>query len=92
MTGASNKAFDYMAAGIPTRVWIQRGSCRRCSITPGTADYDPANVESIVDALGWLLAHPAERRAMATLARAKIESDWNYDTAFAPVLEALSGA
>jgi glycosyltransferase involved in cell wall biosynthesis len=90
MTGASNKAFDYMAAGLALLVsdladwremFVARGFARAC---------DPADPDSIAAALGWFLDNAAERRAMAARSRAKIVEDWNYDTAFAQVIDALN--
>jgi glycosyltransferase involved in cell wall biosynthesis len=89
MTGASNKAFDYMAAGLALLVsdladwretFVARGLARAC---------DPDDTNSLVAALNWFLDHPQERRAMAARGRNKIETDWNYDTAFAPVIAAM---
>jgi glycosyltransferase involved in cell wall biosynthesis len=92
MTGASNKAFDYMAAGLALLVSDQP-DWRGMFVAPGYARAcDPADPASISAALTWFLDHPAERRAMATSGRAKIEAEWNYDSAFAPVICALSSA
>jgi len=88
-TGASNKAFDYMAAGLSLMVsdlpdwvgmFVEAGYGRAV---------DPDNVDAVYDALRWFVSHPQERAAMAARARARIAADWNYDTAFAPVLERL---
>jgi len=90
MVGASNKAFDYMGAGLPLLVsdlpdwqamFVARGFARAC---------DPDDPGSAAAALGWFADNAAERRAMAARNRAKIEKDWNYDTAFAKVLDALN--
>jgi glycosyltransferase involved in cell wall biosynthesis len=90
MTGASNKAFDYMAAGLPLLVsdlqdwrqmFVQPGYARAC---------DPGDAGSIAAALGWFVDHPLVRAEMARRSRGKIETQWNYDRAFAPVISALS--
>lgn len=90
MAGASNKPFDYMAAGLALLVsdlpdwktmFVQSGFGLTC---------DPADVNSIFAALTWFLDNPTERRAMANRARARIEVDWNYDTLFTPVFTTLS--
>jgi glycosyltransferase involved in cell wall biosynthesis len=92
MVGASNKAFDYMAAGLPLLVsdladwqemFVARGFGRAC---------DPEDPSSVTDALSWFADNAAERRAMGARNRVKIETDWNYDTAFAKVLDVLNDA
>jgi glycosyltransferase involved in cell wall biosynthesis len=89
MTGASNKPFDYMAAGLALLV-SERPDWRDMFVAPGYARAcDPANPTSIAAALSWFLDHPAERRAMGASGRAKIEAEWNYDSAFEPVMSAL---
>jgi glycosyltransferase involved in cell wall biosynthesis len=89
MTGASNKPFDYMAVGLAllvsdipdwTRIFVEPGFGLACN---------PADPDSLSAALGWFIDHPEARRAMATRARNKIESEWNYDTKFRAVLESL---
>jgi glycosyltransferase involved in cell wall biosynthesis len=89
MTGASNKPFDYMAAGLALLV-SDRPDWRDMFVAPGYAQAcDPTDPASIATALAWFLDHPAERRAMGANCRAKIEAEWNYDSAFAPVMSAL---
>jgi glycosyltransferase involved in cell wall biosynthesis len=92
MTGASNKPFDYMAAGLALLVselsdwktmFVDQGFGLAC---------DPTDVDSLSMALGWFIDHPEGSRAMAARARKKIEAEWNYDRVFAPVLDVLSGA
>lgn len=90
MTGASNKPFDYMAAGLALMV-SDRSDWREMFVAPGYARAcDPADPASIAAALTWFLDHPTERRAMGTSGRARIAAEWNYDSAFAPVMKALS--
>lgn len=87
MTGASNKAFDYMAAGLALMV-SDLDDWQKMYAAPGYAiTCDPADPASITQAIQWFLDHPAEREAMGTRGRAKIEADWNYESQFAPVLE-----
>lgn len=89
MAGASNKPFDYMAAGLAllvsdlpdwTRMFVGPGFGLAC---------DPGEADSISAALGWFIDHPEARRAMAASARNKIEAEWNYETQFRTVLESL---
>jgi glycosyltransferase involved in cell wall biosynthesis len=89
MTGASNKAFDYLAAGLALLV-SDLEDWREMFVAPGFArTCDPNSPGSIADALNWFLDHPDQLRAMGANGRAKIEADWNYDTAFEPIMRAL---
>ena len=90
MVGASNKAFDYMAAGLSLLVsdlpewnatYVTAGFGRAC---------DPFDVDFVASAIHWFLHHPSERQEMGQRGRQKIEAEWNYDVAFAPILEELS--
>jgi len=86
MLGASNKVFDYMASGLALLVpelpdWISS------FVDPGYGrSCNPADTRSLAAQLGWFAANPDNRRKMGAKGRAKIESDWNYEKAFAPVL------
>jgi glycosyltransferase involved in cell wall biosynthesis len=89
MAGASNKPFDYMAAGLAllvsdlpdwTRIFVEPGFGLACN---------PSDADSLLAALGWFIDHPEARRAMAARARNKIKMEWNYDTQFGAVLESL---
>jgi glycosyltransferase involved in cell wall biosynthesis len=92
MTGASNKAFDYMASGLALLV-SDLVDWRRMFVAPGLARAcDPADAHSLIAALDWFLDHPEERRTMAERGRPKIEAEWNYDIAFAPVMAELSSS
>jgi len=86
MVGASNKAFDYMACGLPLLVtdlpewvgaFVEPGYARACN---------PDDPDSIEAALRWYLDHSEERREMGRKCREKIEQTWNYETVFADVL------
>jgi glycosyltransferase involved in cell wall biosynthesis len=89
MTGASNKIFDYMAAGLATLV-SDLPDWRHRFVAPGFARAcNPESVESIAGQLAWFRDNPAVRREMGERNRAKIQADWNYDTGFAPVIERL---
>jgi glycosyltransferase involved in cell wall biosynthesis len=90
MTGASNKAFDYMAAGLALLV-SDLPDWRHMFVTPGYAlACDPISTPSIASALHWFIDHPDALRQMAVDARAKIAAEWNYETEFATVLADLS--
>ncbi len=90
MAGASNKAFDYMARGLGLVVsdlpdwralFVENHFARVC---------DPRDAQSIANALRWFFEHPDARRAMGAAAQEKIRDEWNYETQFAPVLNALN--
>jgi len=92
MVGASNKPFDYMAAGLAllvsdlpdwTRMFVEPGFARAA---------DPTSTDSLFAALEWFVNHAHERQEMAARGRAMIESIWNYETVFASLLKALSNA
>jgi glycosyltransferase involved in cell wall biosynthesis len=79
-----------MAAGLAFLV-SDYPDWRELFVRPGFArSCDPADPDSVAAALSWFLDHPEERRAMAARGRAKIEAEWNYDSAFAPIMAALS--
>lgn len=89
MVGASNKAFDYMACGLPLLVsdlpeWVAG------FVKPGYGvACDLCDATSIEVALRWYIEHPDKRREMGHNAREKIRCSWNYETAFAGVLTEL---
>ena len=89
MTGASNKPFDYMAAGLALLV-SDLPDWKTMFVDPGFGlACDPTDADSLSAALGWFIDHPEARRAMAARARNKIEAEWNYDTQFRAILESL---
>jgi glycosyltransferase involved in cell wall biosynthesis len=92
MVGASNKAFDCMACGLPLLVsdlpeWLST------FVEPGFAHAcDPEDADSIENALRWYLEHPKERVEMGRKCMDKIRLAWNYETMFSPVLKRLESA
>ncbi|MCU0753643.1 MAG: glycosyltransferase [Xanthomonadales bacterium] len=89
MTGASNKAFDYLASGLGLLV-SDLPDWQEMYVAPGFARAcDPREVDSLVAQIRWFLDHPAARAAMGAAGRARILADWNYETAFAPLQRAL---
>lgn len=87
MTGASNKAFDYLARGLPLLVsdlpewndlFVDGGYALAC---------DPEDPASIARAIQWYVDHPDARRTMGEAGRRRIESEWNYEAGFRPVLD-----
>jgi len=89
LTGASNKVFDYMAAGLALLV-SDLPDWRAMFVAPGYAvACNSTDLASITAALGWFIDHPSARVDMAARARAKIATDWNYDIAFRRVIASL---
>jgi glycosyltransferase involved in cell wall biosynthesis len=89
MVGASNKPFDYMAAGLVLLV-SDLPDWSEMFVPEFGRSCDPDDPNSIAAALNWFLDHSKERGATGARGRAKIASDWNYDTAFAPIIAELS--
>jgi glycosyltransferase involved in cell wall biosynthesis len=91
MTGASNKAFDYMAAGLAMIV-SQLPDWQRMFVAPGFAlNCDPREVQSVQCVLEQLLAAPALVQEMKQRNLEKIQNDWHFEqpgNAFIDELEA----
>jgi glycosyltransferase involved in cell wall biosynthesis len=89
MVGASNKVFDYLASGLAVLV-SDRPDWRDTFVAGGFGlACNPASPESIAAALLAWLVRPSEREAMADRGRRRIASEWNYETAFAPILRRM---
>ncbi|MEP6914394.1 MAG: glycosyltransferase [Acidobacteriota bacterium] len=90
MAGASNKAFEYLACGLPILV-SDRPDWREMFVDPGYArGCDPEDAESIADALRWYLQNPARAREMGENGRQRVLSEWNYEAQFAPVFRLIT--
>ncbi len=83
LAGASNKAFDYLAAGLaliipddPEWAEIYSEYGKSC---------DSRNVEEIATLLRWFYDHPEETYRMGYLGQQKVREEWNYETQFEPV-------
>jgi glycosyltransferase involved in cell wall biosynthesis len=89
MVGASNKPFDYLTCGLPlltnrTPEWEGFFGAEGVSIS-----CDPDDANDIARAVLIMREDPARRKRMAAIGRHLVETRWNYETQFAPVLEAL---
>jgi glycosyltransferase involved in cell wall biosynthesis len=90
MTGASNKAFDYMACGLPFVV-SNLADWREMFVDSGYAlSCDPEDPESIAAAVGLFVEDTVLMRAMGESGRQKILADWNYEKAFRPALDLIT--
>lgn len=87
MLGASNKAFDYMACGLPLiiseipdweNLFVKDGFGKSC---------DPFSIESLENVIKWYLDNVELRSAMGKKAYSKIKNDWNYDNHFNPIIK-----
>lgn len=84
-TGASNKAFDYLACGLAVLV-PDLADWRKIYVEPGYGlACDLEDPESIAKAIRYFLEHPEETRRMGERGRQKILTHWNYETQFEPV-------
>ena len=89
MAGASNKAFDYLACGLPLVV-SDLPDWRTMFVDEGFADaVDPASPESLAKALAAYAADPQARVARGERGRQRILAEWHYERAFQPVLERM---
>jgi glycosyltransferase involved in cell wall biosynthesis len=89
LVGASNKAFDYLAAGLSLIV-PDTPDWQAMFVKPGYGlACNPDDTASLVNAFSWLAEHPVETYEMGELGRQRILEDWNYERQFAPVLDYL---
>jgi len=89
MAGASNKAFDYLACGLPLVV-SDLPDWRTMFVDAGLAEaVDPASAESLASALAGYAADPQARVARGERGRQRILAEWHYERAFQPVLEQM---
>ncbi len=92
LAGASNKVFDYMAAGLPVIV-SELPDWRAMFVDEGHAlAADSSDAKALAAAIGRLIDDPALRAAMGEANRQRIANDWNYDTQFAPILSFANSA
>jgi glycosyltransferase involved in cell wall biosynthesis len=92
MTGASNKAFDYLACGLALLV-SDLADWRSFFVAPGYGlACDPADSTSIANSLSTFLGNLKETRAMGEKGRRRVAAEWNYETQFEPVLAAIQSA
>jgi glycosyltransferase involved in cell wall biosynthesis len=89
MTGASNKAFDYLASGLPLVV-SDLPDWRAAYVEPGYGlACDPDDAESIAYVVGRFLDDPDLARSMGEKGRRRIAAEWNYEKQFSQVMRCL---
>ncbi len=86
MAGASNKPFDYLSQGIAVLVpdlpaWKNLYTNNNCAI-----EANPDDVESLAELFDWLTRNRKEVQEMGRKGRGLIETKWNYEKQFLPVL------
>jgi glycosyltransferase involved in cell wall biosynthesis len=89
MVGATNKAFDYFAAGLPLLVsdlpeWTQAYVAEELALA-----CDPDDPVRVAAALNQFAADRQRTRAMGERGRQRVLTDWNYETQFEPVKRIL---
>lgn len=89
LAGASNKAFDYLAAGLPMIV-PEAPEWERMFVAPGFArPCDAADPAAIAEVLRWFYDHPGESAEMGRRGRENVLAEWNYEKQFAQVRDVL---
>jgi glycosyltransferase involved in cell wall biosynthesis len=85
MAGASNKAFEFLARGLPLIV-SPLPDWESMFVAPGYGiSCEVENADSVATALRWYLGDPARRQSMGERGRQRVLAEWNYETQFAPV-------
>jgi glycosyltransferase involved in cell wall biosynthesis len=91
MAGASNKAFEYLACGVPLLV-TNLDDWRRIFVDTGVAlSCDPVDVDGIQSAFEYAASHRDELERMGALGRERVDREWNYETQFGPVMRTMFG-
>jgi glycosyltransferase involved in cell wall biosynthesis len=90
LAGASNKAFEYLALGLPLLI-SREPTWQQLYQIPGYAvDCVPTDAASIAAAVQPLCSDPSRAQQMGAAGRERVRSEWNYEAQFAPVLDVLS--
>lgn len=92
MAGASNKAFEFLARGLPLIV-SPLPDWEAMFVAPGYGiSCEVENADSVAAALRWYLDDPKQRQSMGERGRQRVLADWNYETQFAPVRRLIVAA
>ena len=92
MVGASNKPFDYLSQGLVLIV-PEEPEWRALYVDHGCAlACEPNDAAALAALFSWMSDHRAEVREMGRRGRSLIESTWNYETQFTPVVQLLESS
>jgi hypothetical protein len=90
LAGASNKAFEYLACGMPLLISAD-AAWQRMYEAPGYAlPCRPHDAGSIAAAVRAFVEQRGHAHNMGEAGRQRILKEWNYETQFAPVLQVLT--
>ena len=89
MAGASNKAFEYLACGVPLLV-SPMPDWQRLFVDRGLAfAADPNDADDLARVLRLAVERRDELARMGELGRELVQREWNYETQFRPVRELM---
>lgn len=87
--GASNKIFDYLAAGLA--ILVSDASEWHGPIVPAFGrTCDPESPASIAAGLRAFLAQDPDPRTVGAAGRARVLDEWHHERAFAPVIREIA--
>ena len=90
LMGASNKAFDYLAASLPMIV-PDSADWRTLYVEPGYAiPCNAADALSVANALRWFYENPLSAAEMGLKGRQRILEEWHYERQFRKVFEVVN--
>lgn len=89
LEGASNKVFDYLAAGLPLIVPQDPGWENMFKVPGYAKSCNPNDVKGIASLLRWFYENSDEAAAMGRAGQLRTQGDWNYEAQFQPILKRL---
>jgi glycosyltransferase involved in cell wall biosynthesis len=89
MAGASNKAFEYLAHGLPLIV-SDVEDWRKMFVEPGYAiAVVPDDTASLLAAFLWLRDNRDAAKAMGAAGQRRVRDEWNYESQFGPLCHSM---
>jgi glycosyltransferase involved in cell wall biosynthesis len=87
--GASVKAFDYLAAGLPL-ITSSGEDWKEFYESPGySRSCNASDARSVADCIQWFYDHPEKLVEMGRSGQRRILEEWNYENQFEPVMRRL---